>query len=300
MAGSKKPGRVKSALLNWMGVPIGLTDGTFWQEWFGSKSASGKNVSVDTAMQLSAVWACIRLLSETVSTLPLKVYRKQADGSRAIATDHPLYRLLSQSPNLEMTPGRFMLFIVASICLRGNAFVEKIMIGARVVALNPLLPQNVVVKRLDNGQLQYTYTDSSGERTIPVKNMMHIRGFGLDGICGMHPIREGRELFGSAMAAEEAAAKIFAQGMQSSGFLSSENTLRPDQRDQIRKNLATFMGSTNAGKLMVLESGLKYQGITMDPEAAQMLETRAMNVERKRPASTSSPSDLKARGLPIS
>ncbi|MDR5825799.1 phage portal protein [Caballeronia sp. LZ043] len=279
MAGSKKPGRVKSAIINWLGVPIGLLDGTFWQEFFSSATASGKNVSVDSAMQLSAVFACVRLLSETVSTLPLKVYRKQADGSRAFATDHPLYRLLSQSPNAEMTPGRFMLFIVASICLRGNAFVEKFIVAGRIIALNPLLPQNMDVKRLDNGQLQYTYTDQSGKRVIPVKNMMHIRGFGLDGVCGMHPIATGKELFGSAMAAEEAAARIFAQGMQASGFLSSEATLKPEQREQIRKSLNSFMGSQNAGKLMVLEAGLKYEGITMNPEAAQMLQTRAMNVE---------------------
>lgn len=279
MAG-KKPGRVKSAILNWMGVPISLADGTFWQEWFGASSASGKNVTVDSAMQLSAVWACVRLLSETISTLPLKVYRKTPDGSRALATDHPLYRLLSQSPNGEMTPGRFMLFVIASICLRGNAFVEKIMIGSRVIALNPLLPQNMDVKRLDNGQLQYTYTEKTGKRVVPVKNMMHIRGFGLDGVCGMHPIAEGKEVFGSAMSAEEAAAKVFAQGMQASGFLSSDNALKPEQREKLRDSIAAFMGSKNAGKLMVLEAGLKYQGITMNPEAAQMLQTRAMNVEQ--------------------
>jgi len=280
MAENKKPGRVKSALLNWIGVPIHLTDGAFWEEWSGRTSASGKSVSVDSAMQLSAVWACVRLLAETVSTLPLKVYRKRADGSRETAKDHPLYRLLSQSPNAEMTPGRFMLMVVASICLRGNAFVEKIKVGQRVVALVPLLPQNMVVKRLESGRLEYTYTEKDGKRVIPVENMMHIRGFGLDGVCGMHPILEGREVFGAAMAAEEAAAKVFSHGLQSSGVLTHESgTLKPEQREKIRQSLATFTGSKNAGKLMVLEAGLKYQGITMNPEAAQMLQTRALNVE---------------------
>lgn len=280
MAEKTKPGRVKSALLNWLGVPIHLTDGAFWQEWSGRTSASGQSVSVDSAMQLSAVWACVRLLSETVSTLPLKVYRRLPDGSRQTARDHPLYRLLSQSPNAEMTPGRFMLLVVASICLRGNAFVEKIKVGRRVVALVPLLPQNMVVKRLENGRLQYTYTEGSAKRVIPADNLMHIRGFGLDGVCGMHPVMEGREVFGAAMAAEEAAARVFSQGMQSSGVLTHESgALKPEQREKIRKSLATFTGSKNAGKLMVLEAGLKYQGITMNPEAAQMLQTRALNVE---------------------
>lgn len=280
MAETKKPGRVKSALLNWLGVPISLTNGTFWQEWFGTSSASGKAVSVDSAMQLAAVWACVRLLSETVSALPLKVYRRLDDGSREQARDHPLHRLLSQSPNAEMTPSRFMLFVVASICLRGNAFVEKRRVAGRVVALVPLLPQNMLVERLDSGQLRYTYTEKIGKRVIPIKDMMHIRGFGLDGVCGLHPIATGREVMGSAMAAEDAAATVFAQGLQASGFLSSDKDLKPDQREQLRASLARFAGSKSAGKLMVLEAGLTYQGITVNPEAAQMLETRAHSVEQ--------------------
>ena len=193
MKSKKQPGRVKSALLNWLGVPISLTTGTFWQEWMGT-SSSGKTVTVDKAIMLSAVWACARLLSESVSTLPLKVYKREKDGSRALATDHPAYKVLCKQPNGEMTPSRFMLMLVASICMRGNAFIEKLMIGQKVVGLNPLLPQNMVVKRLDNGQLQYTYTDKNGKRDIPVKNMMHIRGFGLDGVCGMMPMMAGRDV----------------------------------------------------------------------------------------------------------
>lgn len=279
MANEKKPGRVKSALLNWLGVPIGLTTGTFWEEWFG-QSTSGKNVTVDAALQLSTVWACVRLLSETVSTLPLKLYRRQPDGSRTVATDHPLYRVLCISPNAEMTPGRFMLMIVASLALRGNAFVEKKLIGSRIVALVPLLPQHMRVKRQANGRLEYIYNENGTERTIPEKNLMHIRGFGLDGVCGIMPVKAGREVLGAAMSADEAAARVFAQGLQASGVLTNESgALKPEQREQLRQSLAAFAGSKNAGKLMVLEAGLKYQGITMNPEAAQMLETRAFQIE---------------------
>lgn len=278
MGDKKTPGRFKSALLDWLGVPIGLTDGAFWQEWFGT-SASGKHVTVDKALQLSTVWACVRLLSESVSTLPLKLYRRLPDGSREPAKDHPLFRLLCRTPNAEMTPQRFMLMVVASICLRGNAFVEKKMLGDRVVALVPLLPQCMRVKREDNGRLKYTYTENGVERVIPEKSLMHIRGFGLDGVCGMLPVTMGRDIFGSAMSAEEAAAKVFAQGMQASGILSGDTVLTPKQREDLRTSLAAFMGSQNAGKIMVAEAGLKYQGITMNPEAAQMLESRSFNVE---------------------
>ena len=278
MKKNKQPGRVKSALLNWLGVPISLTTGTFWEEWFGT-SSSGKVVTADKAIQLSAVWACVRLLSESISTLPLKIYVRQPDGSRKAATDHPAYSVLCRRPNSEMTPSRFMLMVVASICLRGNAFIEKKFIANRLVSLVPLLPQNMVVKRLTTGALEYKYTENGNERVIPVKNIMHIRGFGLDGVCGMMPMKTGRDVIGAAMAVEESAAKIFEQGLQSSGFLSAENALSDDQRERLRGYMAAFTGSKNAGKIMVLEGGLKYQGVTMNPEDAQMLESRSFSIE---------------------
>jgi len=278
MKKNKQPGKVKSALLNWLGVPISLTTGTFWEEW-GGKSSSGKTVSADKAMRLSAVWACTRLLSESVSTLPLKIYQRQPDGSRVLALDNPVYQVLCRRPNLEMTPSRFMLSVVASVCLRGNAFIEKKMIGKKLVALVPLLPQNMVVKRLDNGSLQYTYTEVKSKREIPVHNIMHIRGFGLDGVCGMMPMMTGRDVIGAAMSVEESAAKIFENGLQSSGFLSSDVAMDDKQRERLRGYLERFIGSKNAGKVMVLEAGMKYQGVTINPEAAQMLESRSFSIE---------------------
>ncbi|HCQ7757886.1 TPA: phage portal protein, partial [Citrobacter sedlakii] len=254
------------------------TTGTFWEEWFGM-SSSGKVVTADKAIQLSAVWACVRLLSESISTLPLKIYVRQPDGSRKAATDHPAYSVLCRRPNSEMTPSRFMLMVVASICLRGNAFIEKKFIANRLVSLVPLLPQNMVVKRLTTGALEYKYTENGSERVIPVKNIMHIRGFGLDGVCGMIPMKTGRDVIGSAMAVEESAAKIFEQGLQSSGFLTAEQALNDEQRERLREYMAKFTGSKNAGKIMVLEGGLKYQGVTMNPEDAQMLESRSFSIE---------------------
>lgn len=274
----QQPGRVKSALLNWLGVPISLTTGEFWREWYGT-SSSGKVVTADKVIRLSAVWACVRLLSESISTLPLKIYERQADGSRKLAQNNPAYQILCRRPNPEMTPSRFMLMIVASVCLRGNAFVEKFYIGSKLVSLVPLLPQNMVVKRLYSGKLQYTYTDNGVQRIIPVDRMMHIRGFGLDGVCGMMPTMAGVDVFGAAMAVDEAAAKIFENGLQSTGFLSSKTALNEGQRERLRKALQNFIGSKNAGKLMVLENELTYQNVTMNPEAAQLLESRSFSIE---------------------
>lgn len=274
----KQPGRIKTAIVNWLGETIGLNDAAFWQEWYGT-SSSGKVVTAEKALALASVWACVRLLSESVSTLPMKVYERAADGSRKLALNHPAYQVLCRRPNSEMTPSRFMLMVVASICLRGNAYVEKKLIGTKLVSLVPLLPQCMKVERLDNGELRYTYTEKGVARIIPVKNMMHIRGFGLDGICGMMPMRTGRDVFGAAMAVEESAAKIFENGIQTSGFFLSKNLLTKEQRQKNRENLNRFVGSKNAGKVMVLEGDMSYQGITLNPEDAQMLESRSFSIE---------------------
>lgn len=279
MAREKKPGRVRAALLDWLGVPIQLTSGEFWREWMGT-SSSGKAVSVDAALQLSAVMACVRLLSTTVATLPLRVYRTKADGSRELAKDHDLYRLLARRPNREMTPSRFINFVVASILLRGNAFVEKRRVAGRVVSLLPLMPQHMSVKRNELGRLAYTYREGGKQRLIREDDLMHIRGFGIDGVAGLNPVQFGRDVLGSAMAADEAAGKVFQNGLQSSGFITHEGGLLKDsQRERVRKEVDKFVGSRNAGKLMVLEAGMQYHGITMNPEAAQMLQTRSYNVE---------------------
>lgn len=279
MSEERKIGKVRAAIVNWLGGSFTLRDGEVLSALSGRSAATGQHVSVDSALQLSTVWACVKLISETISTLPLRVYRKREGGGRDVASEHPLYELLCISPNIEMTPGRFMLMIVASIIIRGNAFVEKQRIAGRIVALNPILPQNVTVRR-EKGRLVYDVMDGlGGKRTLKADDVMHIRGFGLDGICGLQPVIEGREILGAATAANEASAKIFAQGMQVSGVLSSDNKLTADQREQIRDNLTRFSNSTSTGKLMVLEAGLKYQGISMNPESAQMLQTRAFNVE---------------------
>lgn len=277
---TKKPGRFAQAALRFLGL-----DGHLGYETELLRSmlstASGKHVTVDSALQLSAVFSCVSLISETVSTLPLKIYQRKADGSRDVAVMHPLYNVLCRSPNYEMTPSRFMLMIVASICLWGNSYVEIIRTASgRVISLNPLLPQNMVITRDKVTKfLKYSYTESGQKREISEKNMMHIRGFGIDGVMGLFKVQKARETIGAAQAAEEAAAKFFENGLQTSGLLSAEGKLTPDQREAIRVNMGKFMGSKNSGKLLVLENGMQYHGITMNPEAAQMLETRTFEIE---------------------
>lgn len=277
---TKKPSWLAKAALRFLGLDGSLSFEPSVLQGLAATS-SGKLVTVDSALQLSAVFSCVSLISETVSTLPLKIYMRKADGGREVAVKHPLYNLLCRSPNVEMTPSRFVLMMVASVSLWGNSYTEIIRnVSGRIIALNPLLPQNMVVKRDKvTKALQYHYTESGVKREITEKNMMHIRGFGIDGVMGIFRVAKGRETFGTAQAAEEAAAKFFENGLQSSGLLSTEQKLTPQQRDTLRDSMTKFMGSKNAGKMMVLENGMSYHGITMNPEAAQMLETRTFEIE---------------------
>lgn len=278
---SKPAKRAVKAALTFLGLDgqLSLEPSSNFQP---NRTSSGKTVTVDAALQLSTVWACVRFVSETASTLPLKLYEEQSDGGRVIARNHPLYNVLCKSPNYEMTQSRFMQFVIASILLWGNAYVEKKwnVTGKRIVALDPLLPQHMhVTRNKATGKLEYRYTKDGETRLIDEKNIMHIRGFGIDGVMGVFTIDKGRETFGTAMAAEQSAGKFFENGLQTSGFLSTEATLKEPQRVSLEGHLRRFMGSNNAGRVMVLEHGMTYQGITMNPEAAQMLQTRAFEVE---------------------
>ncbi|NPT38577.1 phage portal protein [Paraburkholderia xenovorans] len=278
----KSPGRIKASVLKWLGVPISLTDGTFWQSFAGVESSSGESVSVESALRLSAAWACVRLLAETIATLPLNLYKTGADGTRAIAKDHPLYSVLHTQPNAENTAVEFWEVIVASMLLRGNGYARKLRASDSIIGLELLLPQRMQTpKRLKNGQLQYRYNELDGTTsTLSEDDVLHIRGFSLDGLMGLTPISYAREVIGNSTAANKASASVFKNGLRPSGALSTDQILQKDKRKEIREDLAEqFGGAMQAGKTMVLEAGMKYQAITMNPEDVQLLQTRSFNIE---------------------
>lgn len=278
---TKAPGLVKSTVLKWLGVPIALTDGDFWSAFAAGAGGNGKAVSVDSALQLSTVWACVRLISETVSTLPLGFYEKMKDGSRKPATDHPLYELLHNQPNADMTAVQFWQAVIASMLLWGNAYIEKAKIGKRVVALNFLLPGRMSKRRLSNGSMQYKYKDLDGkERIIAEYDMVNIPAFTLDGVNGLTPMSYGAKVFGSATATEEASQKVFTTGMRAAGILKMKATVNPEQRETLRIRLNQFTaGGANASSVMVLENDTDFQQLSMNPDDSQMLETRQFSVE---------------------
>ncbi|EAW9117702.1 phage portal protein [Salmonella enterica subsp. enterica serovar Chandans] len=279
---SRKPGRMKGALLRWLGVPVSLTNGEFIQALSGVETAAGVTVSEAKASQLSAVWACVNLLSQTVATLPLGFFERTDEGRKA-AREHPLYELLHHQPNADMTAVEFWEAMMAGLLLRGNAFAEIDRTGKRITALMPLIPERVKILRDDAGGYMYAYSDpgpGGGTRNIRERDMLHIRSRIANGMTGVSPLVMGRETFGLAIAANNASAAVFKNGMRPSGVLTTDRLLTPEQRQDFRDNyIKEFTGAMNAGKVPLLEVGLKFQNTSMSMEDAQMLETRRFSVE---------------------
>jgi HK97 family phage portal protein len=278
---TQTPGWFKSTLQRWLGTPIALSDGEAWAAIAAEGRFNGKPMTVDAALQLSTVWACVRLISETIATLPLGFYERMPDGSRRYAAEHPLHDLLRNQPNADMTSVQFWQAVIASMLLWGNAYVEKARVGKKIVALNFLLPGRVSKRRLQNGSIEYKYKDLDGKtREIAEADMMNIPAFSLDGINGLTPMSYGAKIFGSATATEEASAKVFTSGMRAAGFLKVNAAVDDKQREKLRANLQKFAaGGANAGSTMVLENGTDYQQLSMNPDDSQMLESRNFNVE---------------------
>ncbi|MEB2845918.1 phage portal protein [Endobacterium cereale] len=262
----------------WRGVPIKLTDGEFWRGFFGLGTTSGECVTIESSLQLDAVWACVNLIRNAVVMLPCLVYK--ADGV-TVDKDSVLYELLHDMPNMDDTASDFWAMAALCLCLDGNFFAEKKFNGEKLIALNPLPPLAVSVCRDRSNNRYYELTEDGKKRRIPENRMFHVRGATLPGCDrGMSPIGVVRNAIGNALAGERVAGKMFANGFQVAGVLSSDQILKPEQRKQLGDVLGQFAGSDRAGKIAVLEAGLKYQQLTIDPKDAQMLETRQYSVEQ--------------------
>jgi HK97 family phage portal protein len=257
---------------------VSLTDGKGWRDR-GGLSDSGEYVSTDSALALSAVWACVNLISGTVSSLPVRVYRTR-DGQREIARDHPLAQLLDESPNFDQTSVDFWDFICAALELKGNAYARIERFGARIVSLWPVNPDAVTVRRLESGTLEYRWSADGRTYVETDATMLHIRGFGGNPLGGLSTLQFARQSFGMAQAANRAAASLFANGMRPSGTLTFADWLPPAKRDEVKQRVREeFMGAANAGRPFVLEGGTKWDSLTINPEDAQMLESRGFSIE---------------------
>lgn len=265
--------------------PQDRTTGSGYAFYFGS-TTSGKAVTERSAMQMTAVYSCVRILAEAVAGLPLHLYRYKEDGGKEKAIDHPLYRLLHDEPNPEMSSFVFRETLMTHLLLWGNAYAQVIRNGkGEVIALYPLMPNKMSVDRDENGRLYYTYYRGSDEAikkkdfavTLQPSDVLHIPGLGFDGLVGYSPIAMAKNAIGMAIACEEYGAKFFANGAAPGGVLEHPGTIKDPQR--VRESWqSTFGGSGNANKIAVLEEGMKYTPIGISPEQAQFLETRKFQI----------------------
>jgi HK97 family phage portal protein len=270
------------ALVGRRSVKLSLTDAAQMRLGFGLGSKSGQTVTPESTLQLSAAWACIRLKSRVVGALPLQVYKRGAKGERTVATDHWLYDLLHNSPNAEQTPMEYIAGQIGCLDLRGNGYSLKDMSGQRVTTTTPLNPDLMEVKRdTANGVRLYRYADRGGTQTYSEQEIVHLRGFTLGGDVGLSAVAYGRHSLGTAMAADETAAKTFANGLQLSGFVQMDKGVRLDtqQRKDLLELFDRFTGSSRAGKVMPLDGGMSFQPLSMNPEDAQLLQSRGFNIE---------------------
>ena len=238
-------------------------------------------------MQTTAVYACVRILAEAVASLPLHVYEYQDDGGKKLVHDHPLYYLLHDEPNPEMTSFVFRETLMSHLLIWGNAYAQIIRDGAgRVLGLYPLLPDKMDVQRDDKGNIYYVYSRNSDENPmfkeygnirLKAEDVLHIPGLGFDGLIGYSPIAMAKNAVGMTLACEEYGASFFANGANPGGVLEHPGVLKDPSKVRESWN-SVYRGVNNAHKIAVLEEGMKYQQIGIPPEEAQFLETRKFQI----------------------
>ena len=245
---------------------------------FGAKTKAGASVNEDSALTVSAVYGCVRILAETIASLPLKIYETDSEGNRKVA-DHPLNTLLSVSPNGEQTAFELREFVMTCLGLRGNAYSQIRRVNGRIFEINHLNSRYMKVDRDSRGNLVFDYREPGAERVFNQRDIWRVAGLGSNGVTGLSPISLAREGIGASLATEAMSNYIYANGSQTSGTLEFEKTLTKEQIENLRNQFAShYQGSANAGKPLILESGMSYKSIGMNAKDAQFIESRKFQI----------------------
>lgn len=257
-------------------------DDDYWYTPRSIPTASGVGIDSDSALRVAAVFACVRVLAETIASLPLHVYRRLPGGGKARAPEHKLYHLLHDQPNEWQTSFEFREQLMGHLCLRGNAYAE-IVPGVRgtVNELLPIHPDRVSVYRLINKRLQYEVRDpfTNRKRILSQDMVLHLRGLSSDGMLGLNPIEMQRDVIGNARATDIQAGAFFKQGMRPSGVLQHPGKLSDEAQKHLRDSMMDVHGGAeNAHKMMILEEGMEWRSLSMTSEDAQFIENRKYNV----------------------
>lgn len=267
------------------GEPKNKYEGNDFSLLFG-RTTSGKTVNERTALQTTAVYACVRILSETIASLPLHVYR-YTEGGKAKDTEHVLYTLLHDEPNPDMTSFVFRETLMSHLLIWGNAYSQILRDrSGQVIGLYPLLPDQMSVHRSEKGKLFYVYNryeednpnfQEKGSIVLSQEEVLHIPGLGFDGLIGYSPIALAKNAVGMTLACEEYGASFFGNGANPGGVLEHPGILKDPAKVRDSWN-AVYQGTRNAHKVAVLEEGMSYKQIGIPPEEAQFLETRKFQI----------------------
>lgn len=240
-------------------------------------SSAAVPVTLDSSLQLSAVWACVKLISESIGSLPINIYRKE-NGSRVIDTEHPLARLFSGKVNRWQTKQEFMETLTYQLVMLGNNYsaVQRNSRG-EIVALVPLMSEQMQVTLQESGDVQYKYTDGTNVSFYSPQTIWHNKLFG-NGIIGLSPLSYARSCFGIAQATELAVTNVYKNGGKPSGVLTIDTLLTPEQRAVIKQNFSDMLIG-NENRLFTLEAGMKFQPTAMSPQDIELLSARRFQIE---------------------
>ena len=256
--------------------------GDFFFEPVSARTGSGMRVSPDSALRLAAVYACVRVLSESLASLPLVIYQRRADGGKEKVTDHWLYRLLAKRPNRFQNPFEWREMLQGHLALRGNAY-NQIITNAKgeVVELMPLHPDRIRLELLPSGEYRYRFTDRFGtESILPRGEVWHLRGLSSDGLMGMSPIELARENLGMALAAQDYGARFFANDAKpTGGWIEFPGSFKDSEAKKVfRESYQQAQSGANRGKVLVLENGMKFHEVGVTNKDAQFLELRKFQI----------------------
>ena len=240
------------------------------------EEAAAVTVTEETALQISSVWACVRLLSETVASLPKNVYRNTPAGP-VLDKEFWFAKLMARKPNRYQTAVEFWETVMLNLVLHGNAYVKITKVGGQIRSMLPLMSSQIEPTLLADGSIVYTYIADGNMDVYSSESIWHVKLYG-NGIVGKSPIAFGRNMLGIAQAAEKTVTKIYSNGGKPSGVLSLDRLLTPDQRAAVRANFSTLT-TGNDDRLLVLEQGMKFDAISMSPQDIELLASRKYQLE---------------------
>lgn len=245
----------------------------------GHPTESGAVVSATSALRNMAVLRAVSLISRSIGMLPLQIYRSGTAREKAI--DHSLYRLLARDPNDWQTPFTFKSTMMVRALVHGDAYAVPVWSRGQVVRLFPLDPTRVTVEQDSSWSVEYRYTAPSGKVTVfPARGLFHLRDISLDGLQGMSRVRLAREAIGLALRAEQAAARLFRNGMLLGGVLAHPGKLSDPALQRLRESLEQkFGGAENAQRWIITEEGMKFEKLAQTAVESQHLETRKHQLE---------------------